>query len=143
MKRRLMALALLAMASYAHAEDIRPGLWKITLESSVAATPDWKPQPYEISQCLTEADAQNPERLLAGMGTSGATGCDFQNRQDSGSSLKFDLACGGTLGIKGHGEITYSSTSLDGVLDVTMGDAQTVSMQNKIHASYLGDCQNK
>ncbi len=122
------------------AEDIKPGLWSISLESGVAASPDWKPQPFVSNQCLTEADAQNPDRLLLGMGSSGATGCDFSNRQYSGNTLTFDVTCAGTLGIKGHGQVTFSPTKVDGFLNVSMGGDMKIDMQNTIHANYLGDC---
>jgi len=136
----LAALALIASAHIAQAEDIRPGLWKISMESGVAATPDWKPQPFELTQCLTEADANNPAQLLLGMGSAGATGCDFSNKRYAGNTLSFDVSCAGTLGIHGNGKITYTATTLDGVLDVNMGETAKVDMQNKIHASYLGEC---
>ena len=122
------------------AEDIKPGLWSISLESGVAASPDWKPQPFVSNQCLTEADAQNPDRLLLSVGSSGATGCDFSNRQYSGNTLTFDVTCAGTLGIKGHGQVSYTPNTVDGFLNISTGGEIQVDMQNKIHATYLGDC---
>ena len=136
----LAALSLIALFNTAQADDIRPGLWKITMESQVAASPDWKPEPFELTQCLTEADAQNPAGLLLGMATPGATGCDFPGKHYTGNSLKFDVSCSGTLGIKGHGEVTYSASVVDGFLDVNLGESQKIDMRNKIHASYLGAC---
>jgi len=130
----------LVMGSGVAADDIKPGLWKIALESGVAATPDWKPQPFEMTQCFSEADAQNPDRLLLSMSSSDVTNCELTNRQYSGNSLAFDVSCAGALGIKGHGQVSFSSTSLDGVLNVTIGSNEKIEMQNKIHASYLGDC---
>ncbi|MDD5034740.1 MAG: DUF3617 family protein [Methylococcaceae bacterium] len=138
----LATMILLATSSRVSAEDIQPGLWRISLESRVAATPDWKPEPFELSQCLSESDAQNPDRLLTGMGAQGVSGCDFPNRQASGNNLKFDVSCGGSLGMKGHGEIHFTATTLDGFLDVslTAGANEKVEMQNKMHAIYLGPC---
>ena len=141
---KLTALSLVAVTTNSFAlEDINPGLWKISMESGVAATPDWKPQPFELSQCLTASDAQNPDQLLLGMSSSGATGCDILNRQYSGNTLTFDVSCAGTLGLKGHGQVSFTATSLDGTLDVTMGGEEKIDMQNKIHASYLGVCPPK
>ena len=138
---KLTALSLVALTTNSFAvEDITPGLWKISMESGGAATPDWKPQPFELSQCLTASDAQNPDQLLLGMSSSGATGCDILNRQYSGNTLTFDVSCAGTLGLKGHGQVSFTATSLDGTLDVTMGGEEKIDMQNKIHASYLGVC---
>ena len=141
---KLTALSLVAVTTNSFAvEDINPGLWKISMESGVAATPDWKPEPFELSQCLTASDAQNPDQLLLGMSSSGATGCDILNRQYSGNTLTFDVSCAGTLGLKGHGQVTFTATSLDETLDVTMGGEEKIDMQNKIHASYLGVCPPK
>ncbi|MCX7109934.1 MAG: DUF3617 family protein [Proteobacteria bacterium] len=142
--KKLLAFTALNLVTSANiglaVEDIRPGQWKISLESGVSESPDWKPQPFETSQCLTESDAQNPDRLLLSLGSSGATGCDFLNRQYSGNTLTFDVSCAGTLGIKGHGQVTYTATTVDGALNVTLGGEEKVDMQNKIHANYLGDC---
>lgn len=140
MRKTLIAISLAALAATAHADDIRPGLWKISLQSSVAAAPDWQQPPFESTQCLSESDAKNPAPTLLGMGSPGATGCDFPSKQYVGNSFSFDVSCSGSLGIKGHGQITYTATSLDGVLDVNIGDTEKVAMQNKIHAVYLGKC---
>lgn len=140
MQKTLAAIGLITLASIAQADDIRPGLWKISLESSVAATPDWKPQAFESTQCLSESDAQNPGRVLLGAGSPGATGCDFPRKQYSGNHFSFEVSCSGSLGLKGHGEVSYTATSLDGTLTVDVGEAEKITMQNKIHASYLGNC---
>lgn len=138
------AVALLMAGNPLLAEDIKPGLWKISVEARVAATPDWKPDPFESTQCLTEDDAKHPDRLLAGMGAQGVSGCDFANREYSGGSMKFDLSCAGPLALKGHGEVAFAATRLDGTLDVSFADAgqggQATAMQNRLHAVYLGDC---
>ncbi len=136
----LTAFSLIAFPMSTRAADIHPGLWKISVESEVPASPDGKPQPFEITQCLTEADARNPEQIILGMGSPGATGCDFLNKQYSGSSLSFDVSCGGSLGIKGHGEVTYTATTLDGFLNVNLGETEKIDMNNRIHAIYLGAC---
>lgn len=132
--------ALCAASLQVQAEDITPGLWKISLESSVQASPDWNPEPFELSQCLTENEARHPEQLLLGMGSQGVTGCTFSNQQASGGHLSFDVNCAGTLGIRGHGDVRYTPTTLDGVLDVNLGEAEKISMRNQLHASYLGGC---
>lgn len=138
------SLALILSGNSASAEDIQPGLWKISMESSVAASPDWNPEPFVLTQCLTEEDARHPDHLLAGMGGQGVTGCDFLNRDYSAGHMRFDVKCGGALGISGHGEMSFSATRLDGTLDVSFADAgqggQNTLMQNKLHAEYLGQC---
>ncbi|MFM8330680.1 MAG: DUF3617 domain-containing protein [Candidatus Methylumidiphilus sp.] len=134
------ALVLAGLADRALADDIRPGLWKIAVTAAVAASPDWKPEPFDLTQCLTEADARNPAQVMLGMGSPGATGCDFPSRQYAGNSLVFEVSCAGSLGIKGSGQVSYSATQLDGTLNVNFGGDEAVAMQSKIHAIYLGAC---
>lgn len=140
----LTAMALMATGMGAGAEEIQPGLWQITLESGVAATPDWNPQPFPLTQCLTQQDAQRPERLLASLGASGVSGCEFSNRQASARHLNFDLHCGGDPKITGHGEVDFTATRLEGFLNVRFAaseaGAEPVAMQNRMQAVYLGNC---
>lgn len=146
MVKTIILLFLCALCGMAYADDIKPGLWKISLESSVAATPGWKPQPFENSQCLSEQDAQNPAPLLMGSGSSQVSGCDFPSKQEGSGTFKFQLSCQGALGLKGEGEINYSGTQFDGYLNVSFADVvsdQTTQMQNKIHGTYLGPCPSQ
>lgn len=141
----LTAIALIAAGmTGAVAEEIQPGLWRITLESRVAATPDWNPEPFQLTQCLTEQDAQRPERLLAGLSASGVSGCAFSNRHASARGLNFDLDCGGDPKITGHGEVEFTATRLEGFLNVRFAasadGAEPVAMQNRMQAVYLGHC---
>lgn len=140
LKTPILPALLLALCAPAQAEDIRPGLWKITLESRVAATPGWQPQPFELTQCLSQDDADHPERLLTGSGGPGVSGCDFGNRTYSAGHLSFDVACAGDLGLKGHGELDFSATRIDGALDVNFGENEKTDMGNQFHAVYLGEC---
>jgi hypothetical protein len=136
----LAALLLLAPAANAAAGDIRPGLWKITLESRVAATPGWQPEPFELTQCLTEADTAHPERLLTGGGGQGVDSCDFPKRDYSGGHLRFEVSCAGTLGLTGRGELSFTETRIDGNLDASFGGEERTDMSNQLHAVRLGDC---
>jgi hypothetical protein len=134
----------MAVTSPVMAEGIQPGLWQITLESRVAATADWNPEPFQLTQCLTEQDAQNPDRLLTGLSTSDASGCEFSNRQASEQHLRFEVRCAGTLGIAGQGRVDFTATTVKGVLTVrftALDDATApVEMQNQLQAVYLGPC---
>ena len=134
------ALVLFALSHDLPAQDIRPGLWKITLESRVAATPDWQPQPFSLTQCLTQDDADHPELLLTGTGGTGVSGCDFPNRQYTEGHVSFDVSCAGALGLSGHGELSFTATRIDGNLDVSIGGAEKTDMGNRFQAEYLGEC---
>jgi hypothetical protein len=133
-------LALSLLSPGLPAQDIRPGLWRITLESRVAATPGWQPAPFELTQCLTEDDARHPERLLTGLGGSGVSGCDFPSRNYGDGHLGFEVSCAGQLGLTGHGELDFTATRIDGTLDVSLGAGERIDMGNALHAVYLGEC---
>ncbi len=139
-----MAAVWMAISLPTMAEEIRPGLWQITLTSRVAETPDWQPEPFQLTQCLTEQDAQNPDRLLTGLSTSGASGCEFSNRQAAGQHLRFAVRCAGTLGIEGQGAVDFTATTVKGVLTIRAasgdGSAALIEMQNQLQATYLGPC---
>ena len=142
--RSWLAVVLLAASASGFAEDIQPGLWRITVESRVAATPDWNPQPFELTQCLTAQDAQNPERLLTGLSTAGASGCEFHNQQGSAQHRQFEVRCGGALAIQGQGSVDLTATTVSGVLNVRFaapdGTTEAVEMQNQLRAVYVGPC---
>lgn len=137
---RFAALTLLAHAANATAQDIRPGLWKIIMESSVAATPGWQPEPFELTQCLTEDDAAHPERLLTGSSGLGVGSCDFPKRDYSSGHVRFEVSCTGALGMAGHGELRFTATRIDGNLDASFGAVERTDMNNQLHAVRLGDC---
>jgi hypothetical protein len=139
-----MAAVWMAISPPVMAEEMLPGLWQITLTSRVAATPDWNPEPFQLTQCLTEQDAQNPDRLLTGLSTSGASGCEFSNRQAAEQQLRFEVRCAGTLGIAGQGTVDFTTTTVNGVLTVrfTAQDDATapIEMRNQLQAVYQGPC---
>jgi hypothetical protein len=132
-------LATLAPASFA--ADIQPGLWELMVESRVAASPDFSPEPVTIKQCLTEQDAQDPSRVLGGVANPGATDCTYTEASFAGNVFRFKMQCAGSLGIQARGEITYSATSMDGVIFTTVDMAgQATEMQSRVAAHRLGGC---
>lgn len=122
--RNLRALA-------AQSTVARPRLWKISVKAGVAATPDSTPATFESTHCLSVNDEQNPDQLLQGMCSGGTTGCGFQNRHYQGNSLTFKFSCAGTLGMMGQGEVDFTETSLDGYLNVSIGEAKKIQVNNR------------
>lgn len=143
MRLKIFALLLLSLATQAsYADDLQPGLWEISMESRVAAAPDFTPPATTMNQCLTAQDAQDPSKLLGSMANPGATDCKYSETSFSGSTFRFKMKCDGTLGIQTHGEVIYSATSMKGSMASTTNMAgQVVELQSKITARRLGDCQ--
>jgi len=137
----VIAAAGLACAPQAFAADPQPGLWQFTLETRVAAESAFTPPPFQLSQCLTAADAQNPDRLLGGMANPGATGCSYTDRNYSGDSFRFSMQCSGDYGIKATGEVSYGADAISGTIDsVSTLSGKPIEMQNKITGRRVGGC---
>ena len=49
----LAATFALFLTTGAQAQDVSPGLWQLTIETRVSATPDFVPAPYTLNQCFT------------------------------------------------------------------------------------------
>ncbi len=123
------------------AADLSPGLWEITLETWVAAQPGFTPGPFRLQQCLTAADAKDPSALLGGLANPGASGCSYSDKSYSGNTFRFSMQCGGSFGIKSHGEVTFSANTINGTLSAIadVGGEKT-ELSNKISARRLGGC---
>src|SRR4051812_1384791 len=135
-------LAVVGLASTAAlAADISPGSWEITMETRVPAEPSFAPPPFSMTQCLTDADARDPSRVLGGASNPGATGCNYSNKSYSGNTFSFTMQCEGTFGIKASGQVSYTADTMNGAIDSSASVAgKPVQTQNKITARRLGSC---
>ena len=137
--RYLILLA--AIAGNAWAGDIEPGLWEMTLTSSAPAMPGFVLPPNSMYQCFTEQDAKDPSRILGSAANPGATDCNYSERSFSGDRFRFSMQCNGSLGVRAHGEVTFTATTLEGNLTSTANMAgQKVELQSRISAHRTGDC---
>ena|SRR2546421_5011288 len=139
MRSTLFAIGLVATAALA--ADVSPGQWEITMETRVPEQPGFTPPPFSITQCLTEADARDPSRILGGVSNPGATSCDYTNKNLSGNTFTFTMQCAGTYGIKASGSVSFTSDTMQGTIDstATVGD-KPVQTVNKLSARRLGNC---
>lgn len=137
-RRHLLALMLAIPAICSAQTGIAPGLWQITLQSSSAAV---AMPPIQVNQCLTDADAADPAKLLGGVANPGASGCSYSNRSYAGNTFSFAMTCAGTLAIKATGSVSFSATSLSGTINTSASiNGQPVDMMNAISAQRKGDC---
>jgi len=134
-------LALIFMSSAALADDISPGSWQITMETRVPAEPSFAPPAFQLTQCLTAADARDPSRVLGGVSNPGASGCNYTDKSYSGNTFTFAMTCGGGYGIKASGRIAFTANSMDGTIQsMAIVAGKPVETQNKISARRLGGC---
>jgi hypothetical protein len=143
MRLNIIPLVLLAFVAHpAYAGDIEPGLWELTMETSVPATPDFSMPPNTVSQCLTDQDAEDPSGVLGSVANPGASDCTFSEKSYSGNTLHFRMQCAGTLGMQTQGDVTYSATSIAGNL-VTSANVlgEATELRSKISGRRIGDCR--
>lgn len=138
----LMLTLWMMTANAAWAEDIKPGLWELSLETSDPATPGFSIPPTTVNQCLTDQDAQDPSKVLGGVANPGASDCTFSEKSYSGNTLHFRMQCAGMLAMETRGDVTYSATSIAGNL-VTSANVlgEATELLSKISARRIGDCQ--
>jgi len=137
-----ITLFVIGLAStVALAADVSPGSWEITMETRVPAEPGFAPPPFQITQCLTDADARDPSRVLGGVSNPGATGCNYSDKSYSGNTFTFSMQCAGTYEIKASGRVSFTADTMQGMIDSTASvGGKPVQTQNKILARRLGGC---
>ena len=108
---KLLVLMLGIVWSDMAASQVQPGNWELTVVTQMADA--GKPTaPLQKTQCFTEADANDPSRILGSGGT-----CQFSNRREVGDTLSFDLKCSGPLPLAGTGSLRYGNDAFTGQLD--------------------------
>ena len=128
---RRCALMLLVIAFNAWA-DVEPGNWEISATTQLEGVKE--PGSFVETRCLSPEDARDPSRLF---GSSPALGCEFTNRNDTGSVFTFNVSCGGPPPVRGAGSVRYSHNALDGELELKINDLVTHS---RITGRRIGGC---
>jgi hypothetical protein len=126
--RRAWLLWMVAFPVYA---DIEPGNWEITSRTQVQGVAD--PKGLTQMQCLKAQDAADPGRIFGG----GSIGCEFINRNDTGSVITFEVACGTQPPVRGSGSMRYTRDSLEGDLELKL---EGFSTRSHIIGRRLGGC---
>jgi hypothetical protein len=123
------------------ADDVAPGLWEISLDASVDAAPDFTPGPVTVTQCFSKQDTSDPGKLLASVATPGAGDCAYTERAYAGAHFRFKMQCSGALQLRSSGDVSVSSTSIEGVMTTSSSvDGLAVEFRSVIHGRRLGDC---
>jgi hypothetical protein len=123
------------------AADMSPGLWEITVETRVAAMPDFAPAPVTLRQCLTAADTMDPSKVLGGVANPGATGCTYTDKTYTGNTFRFSMQCAGSYALQSQGEVSFSADAMSGNISAiaNLGGEKT-ELSNKVSARRLGGC---
>lgn len=139
--RVITALLPAILAFPAWADDIQPGLWELVLETRVPASPEYMPQPVTLRQCLSEADAWDPSRVLGGVANPGAADCVYTDRRHAAGRFSFAMECGGAFGIRVSGDIAYTAASMDGTITSTAEvQGLRIEQASRLTGRRLGGC---
>lgn len=137
----LAATFALFLTAGAQAQDVSPGLWQITIETRVNATPGFVPAPYTLNQCFTAEDVRDPSRVLGGVANPGASDCTYTDKAYRGNTFRFSMQCAGTLGIGTWGEVSFTATTLDGTITAIADvGGQKTEFSNRISGKRIGGC---
>jgi len=136
-RRALILLGVCCLPTVAHAAEPKPGLWDLSV-TTTAEGADGVFGPYTSSQCLTEEDVRNPEKLLA---QNGVDACTYSDRVYRDGNFSFSVQCGGTIPMSGSGRIRYTADSLQGTMDIA-ADLQglPVNTHSTVSGQRVGDC---
>lgn len=126
--KRIGILLLVVTPAYA---DLEPGQWEITARTEIQGVQDTKALTQQ--HCLTREQAADPGRLFGSRGTN----CQFLNKNDSGSTITFEVACATQPPIRGSGSVRYSAQSLEGDLELKLEGLVT---RSHINGRRLGGC---
>jgi hypothetical protein len=130
-------LSLVLPLSQAGAAEPRPGMWDLTVITSADGAE--RPfGPYSTSQCLTEEDVRNPEKLLA---ENGVDACTYSDKVYQGDSLSFTVQCGGAIPMGGSGKVNYTAESLQGNINIAADlNGLLINTQSEVSGRRTGDC---
>lgn len=122
---------------HVQAAEPRPGLWELTVITTAEGA-DGVFGPYTSSQCLSEEDVRNPEKLLA---DNGVDACTYGDRVYQGGNFSFSVQCGGAIPMSGTGKINYTSDTLQGTMHIA-ADLQGLPINTKstVSGQRMGDC---
>jgi hypothetical protein len=134
---KLLWPALMCLTFCAQAAEPRPGLWNLTV-TTTAEGADGVFGPYGSSQCLTEEDVRNPEKLLA---QNGVDTCTYSDRVYRNGNFSFSVQCSGAIPMSGSGRISYTADSLQGTMDIA-ADLQglPVNTRSTVTGKRVGNC---
>lgn len=137
----ILGLGFLALSGIAHADDIAPGLWELSLEATVDAEPGFQPGPTTLHQCVTTDAASDPGKLLGPIATAGAGDCSYSENSYAGGVLHFTMQCFGALQLTTTGEVTFSAAMLHGMITTSSTvEGHKVEFKSALTGRRLGDC---
>ena len=128
-------LVCLTLPSIARSNDIKEGLWQISL---MMRADDQDFGPFTQEYCFTSSEIQNPSKLFA----QAMNNCEFTNRRLFGNEFRFNIHCNVGIPFMGLGVVEYSPDSLHGSMELQAGGngSPSVETRSEILGKRLGSC---
>jgi uncharacterized protein DUF3617 len=120
----------------------RDGNWQVTMEMEMVGMPQRMP-PTTITQCVTKADAADPQKMVPQGPGRGAVSpeCTVSDYKVEGDTVSWSMKCEGQNPMTGAGEFVYTADTYNGTITMNMERAgQPFSMNMKYSGKRLGDC---
>ena len=138
--RVAVALALVFAASAAIADEIEPGLWKITTRTQTGGVIG---PPHESSKCLTVEQTHDLATTFSPVAGTVNSVCSPIERSLVGPRLSWRLTCKGQLDMELTGEFNFDSPhhySATVQTKATMGGMPMVDSQNTLEGQWVSAC---
>ncbi|HXQ83102.1 MAG TPA: DUF3617 family protein [Xanthobacteraceae bacterium] len=138
--RITLAAALVLVASAALADEIEPGLWKITTRTETGGVIG---PPHESSKCLTAAETKDLATTFSPVAGTVNSICAPIDRSLSGRRLSWRLVCKGQLDMELTGEFNFDSPHhYSGTVrtKAAIAGMPMVDSQNTLEAEWVSMC---
>lgn len=117
----------------------RDGEWEVKIEREMPGVPVAIP-PTTTKQCVTPADAADPQKAMPPQGRGGNSGsCKVSDYKTEGNTVSWSMACeSGQGAVTGKGRFTYEQNAYTGTIAIEMPGRGT--MTTKYTGKRIGDC---
>jgi hypothetical protein len=134
----LVCAALAVLAPSAAAQTMVPGEWLFTSTLSSPLMP--APQESSFTQCVTQADAEDPTRFTARDQTAD---CEVAPGVRTAENYSWTVFCHGQ-GLRGSGTARFRGDTIESEMQVSANlRGQKVEMRTRIVGRRLGPCGPK
>jgi Protein of unknown function (DUF3617) len=138
--RLVLTAAVVFTASGAFADEIEPGLWKITTRTATGGVIG---PPHESSKCLTAEQTHDLATTFSPVPSTVNSVCAPIERSLNGRRLSWRLVCKGQLDMELTGEFNFDSPhhySATVQTKASMAGMQMVDSQNTLEAEWVSEC---
>ncbi|HTP94125.1 MAG TPA: DUF3617 family protein [Xanthobacteraceae bacterium] len=137
----LAAVILALAATFAMAEGIEPGLWRIISRTETGGVIG---PPHESSKCLTSEEVHDLPTTFSPVPRTVNSTCAPIERSFTGEKLTWRLVCKGQLDMELTGDFTFDSPhhySATVRTKASMAGMQMVDSQNTLEGRWVSDCK--